>query len=90
MKMKENKKAKKAVDEEDHFGLFTIITINEKLVHEKRKVSFSDDIKFKTLHADLSPSMQEANMMCTTDVKSFYTQKYLNQQFRCIMLQHQQ
>ena len=31
----------------------------------KKKVSFTNDVKIKTLHADILPTSQETGMMCT-------------------------
>ena len=33
---------------------------------------FIKDLKFKILHADVLPSMQEASLVCTIDEQSFY------------------
>ena len=45
-KNEENEKPKKPIDEESGTG--------------KKRVSFAYDVKFKTSHADLLPSMKEA------------------------------
>ena len=36
------------------------------------QVSFADGVKFKTMHADVVPSMKEASMMCTIAGQSLY------------------
>ena len=70
---KQNEKAKMAVDEEDELILCIIIDNDEKPLEEKKKVSFADDDKFKTLHSDLLTSMHETGTMCTIDGQLFYT-----------------
>ena len=60
------------INEEDELVLCTIIDDDEELVQEKKKVSFANNVKLKTLHADLLPFMQEVSMMCTIHGQFFY------------------
>ena len=39
----------------------------------EKESSFADNLRFKTLHADLLPSMQDAGMMETINMQSFHT-----------------
>ena len=68
-KKKENKEAEKAIDEEDE--LVHCNFVDEKAVHEKRKGSFIENVKRKTLHAELLPFLQKAILMCTIKRQSF-------------------
>ena len=72
-KKKENGEAKKAVDKEVRLVICSMVDNDETLAQEEKKVSFINNVKFKTLDADQLLYMQEAGMMCTYDGQSFYS-----------------
>ena len=70
-----NEKAEKAVDETGDIFLCTIINKMVQKEEVKKKVSFTDDIKIKNLHAEFSTS-QEVGVVYTINGETIsYSQR---------------